>query len=138
MLYQGIILTFLKRIFKVTDIYLYKTLYLEVDIKDDNIWNRPRRENKTATNFTCVTYLIMAAVNWLKWLLLDLLFLMALEVTAQNIFIFLFQQRMAIYFGIWDLVHEFQIQLNISSLHKAICMKGDLLKKTLFEKGRDL
>lgn len=138
MLYQGIILTFLKRIFKVTDIYLYKILYLEVDIKDDNIWNRPRSENKTATNFTCVCYLIMAAVNWLKWLLLDLLFLMALEVTAQNIFIFLFQQRMAIYFGIWDLVHEFQIQLNISSLHKAICMKGDLLKKTLFEKGRDL
>ena len=135
---HGIILTFLKRIFKVTDTYLYNILYLKVDIKDDNIWNRPRRENKTATNFTCVCYLIMAAVNWLKRLLLDLLFLMALEVTAQNIFIFLFQQRMAIYFGIWDLVHEFQIRLNISSLHKAICMKGDLLKKTLFEKGRDL
>lgn len=121
---QGIILTFLKRIFKVTDTYLYKILYLEVDIKDDNIWNRPRRENKTATNFTYICYLIMAAVNWLKWLLLDLLFLMALEVTAQNIFIFSFQQRMAIYFGIRDLLHEFQIQLNISSLHKAICIKG--------------
>ena len=108
----------------MTDTYLYKILYLEVDIKDDNIWNRPRRKNKTATNFTCICYLIMAAVNWLKWLLLDLLFLRALEVTAQNIFIFLFQQRMAIYFGIRDLLHEFQIQLNISSLHKAICIKG--------------
>lgn len=80
----------------------------------------------------------MADVNRLKSLLLNLLFLMALEVTARKIFIFLFQQRMAIYFGIWDLVHELQIRLNISSLHKAICMKGDLLKKTLFEKGRDL
>lgn len=80
----------------------------------------------------------MADANNLKSLLLDLLFLMALKVTAQNIFIFLFQQRMAIYFGIWDLVHELRIRLNISSLHKAICMKGDLLKKTLFEKGRDL
>lgn len=42
----------------------------------------------------------MADANNLKSLLLDLLFLMALKVTAQNIFIFLFQQRMAIYFGI--------------------------------------
>lgn len=121
-----------------TDIYLYKILYLEVDIKDDNIRKRPRGENKTATNFTCVCYVTMADVNRLKSLLLNLLFLMALEVTARKIFIFLFQQRMAIYFGIWDLVHELQIRLNISSLHKAICMKGDLLKKTLFEKGRDL
>lgn len=80
----------------------------------------------------------MADVNSLKSLLLELLFLMALEVTAQNIFIFLFHQRMAIYFGIWDLVNKLRIRLNIASLHKAICMKGDLLKKTLFEKGRDL
>lgn len=42
----------------------------------------------------------MADVNSLKSLLLELLFLMVLEVTAQNIFIFLFHQRMAIYFGI--------------------------------------
>lgn len=76
--------------------------------------------------------------NCFKSFLLDLLFLMVLKVTVQNIFIFLFQQRMAVYFGIWDLVHELLIRLYISSLHKAICMKGDLLKKTLFEKGRDL
>lgn len=79
----------------------------------------------------------MADINSLKSLL-GLLFLMAWEITAQNIFIFLFQQQMAIYFGIWGLAHELQIRLSISSLHKAKCMKGDLLKKTLFEKGRDL
>lgn len=38
--------------------------------------------------------------NSFKSLLLDLLFLMVLKVTVQNIFIFLFQQRMAVYFGI--------------------------------------
>lgn len=81
----------------------------------------------------------MTHVNSLESLLLDLLFLMALKVSAQDIFIFfIFPQKMAIYFGIWDLVHKLRIQLNISSLHKAKCMKGDLLKKTLFEKGRDL
>lgn len=41
-------------------------------------------------------------------------------------------------FCICDLMHSFQIRLNISNLHKAKCMKRDLLKKTLFEKGRDL
>lgn len=76
-------------------------------------------------------------VNSLNSLLLDLFFLSGIR-TAQNLFIFSFQQRMVIYFGIRDLVQELQIRLYISSLHKAICMKGDLLKKTLFEKGRDL
>lgn len=45
---------------------------------------------------------------------------------------------MVIYFGIWDLVNKFRIRLNIVSLYKVICMKGDFLKKILFEKGRDL
>lgn len=77
-------------------------------------------------------------VNSLNSLLLDLFFFFNGIRTAQNLFIFSFQQRMVIYFGIRDLVQELQIRLYISSLHKAICMKGDLLKKTLFEKGRDL
>lgn len=61
---------------------------------------------------------------------------MVLEATFQNTFIFLFQQKMEI--CICDLMYRFQIPLNISTLHKAKCMKRDLLKKTLFEKGRDL
>lgn len=89
-----------------------------------------------ATNFTSVSCLMMVDTNS-SILLLFYVILNGIRSNFSKYLHFLVStKKMEI--CICDLMYRFQIPLNISTLHKAKCMKRDLLKKTLFEKGRDL
>lgn len=63
---------------------------------------------------------------------------MLLEGTSQKNFIFSFQQRMAIPFCVWDLLHMLKIRLNVSRLftQSQIYERGSFKKNFIWERKR--